>query len=62
MLVLHRDSTKCASRGIMINLHDLGVKLALKAHNECIKQAQMVCNFTPNKVPKKKPQLSLLLL
>ena len=32
----------------MINLHDLGVNFVLKAHNERIKHAQMLCNFTPN--------------
>ena len=36
----------------MINLHDLGVKFASKAHNERIKHAQMLCNFTPNKISK----------
>ena len=32
----------------MINLHDLGVKFTSKAHNEHIRHAQMLCNFTPN--------------
>ena len=32
----------------MINFHDLGVNFASKAHNEHIKHAQMLCNFTPN--------------
>ena len=31
----------------MINLHDLGVKFTSKAHNERIRHAQMLCNFTP---------------
>ena len=30
----------------MINLHDLGMNFASKAHNERIKHAQMLCNFT----------------
>ena len=33
----------------MINLRDLGVKFATKSHNEHIKHAQMLCNFTPNR-------------
>ena len=33
----------------MINLHDLGVKFGSKAHNECIRHAQMLCNLTPNR-------------
>ena len=32
----------------MINFHDIGVNFASKAHNERIKHAQMLCNFTPN--------------
>ena len=39
---------KCVERGIMTNSHDLGVKFTLKAQNECIRCAQMICNFTPN--------------
>ena len=41
-------SEKCIDRGIITNSHDLGVKLASKAQNECIRYAQMLCNFTPN--------------
>ena len=37
---------KCIRRGIVINLHDLGVNLASKAHSEHIKHAQMLCKFT----------------
>ena len=43
---------KYVRREIVINLHDLGVKFASKSHNECIKHAQMLCNFTPNKISK----------
>ena len=32
----------------MINMDDLGVNFASKAHNERIKHAQMLCKFTPN--------------
>ena len=32
----------------MINFHDLGVKFASKSHEECIRHAQRLCNFTPN--------------
>ena len=35
----------------MINLHDLDVNIASKDHNERIKHAQMLYNFTPNKHP-----------
>ena len=38
----------------MINLYDLGVNLASKGHNECIKHAQMLCKFVPNKHPQTK--------
>ena len=37
---------KCVKREIMINLHELGMKFALKAHNERIRHAQILCNFT----------------
>ena len=33
----------------MINFHGLGVKFASKARNECIRHAQILCNFTPNR-------------
>ena len=29
----------------MINFHDLDVKFSSKAHNECLRQAQMLCNY-----------------
>ena len=35
----------------MTNSYDLGVKFTLKAQNECIKCAQMICNFTSNNTP-----------
>ena len=35
-------STKCVERGNVTNLHQ-------KLKNECIRYAQMLCNFTPNK-------------
>ena len=48
MLVLQHFFTKCVRIEIIINLHDLGMNLASKAHNERIKHAQMLCEFTPN--------------
>ena len=46
-----RIFAKCVRREIMINLYDLSVNFASKAHNECIKHPQMLCNSTPNKHP-----------